>query len=76
MADYHVGTGEISGEIYAGTLSKDKTKWQNRTLVTDEAVCAVRDHLLNKLAAENLKQYGYEWTRKDGKKVTLQVSIE
>lgn len=76
MADYHVGTGEISGEIYAGTLSKDKTKWQSRTLVTDEAVCAVRDHLLNKLAAEKLKQYGYEWTRKDGKKVTLQVSIE
>lgn len=76
MADYHVGTGEISGEIYAGTLSKDKTKWKDRTIVTDEAICAVRDHLVNKLTVENLKQYGYEWTRKDGKKVTLIVSIE
>lgn len=75
MADYHVGTGEISGEIYAGTLSKDKTKWKDRTIVTDEAICAVRDHLVNKLTVENLKQYGYEWTRKDGKKVTLMISI-
>ena len=75
MGTYHVGVGEISGEIFAGTLSKDGKTWKDRTTVTDEAICAVRDHLLNGMTTENGEFYGYEWQRKDGKKVVLSVSI-
>lgn len=76
MATYHVGTGEISGEIYAGTLNKNGLTWKNRTLVTTEAISAVRDHMLNKMIVDNLSHFGYEWKRKDGKKVVLLLSVE
>lgn len=39
MAEYHVGMG-ISGVIYAGTLTKDKQRWFNKSDVTDEVVAA------------------------------------
>ena len=39
MAEYHVGNG-FSGRIYAGTLSKDKKRWINKSDVTDEVVAA------------------------------------
>lgn len=39
MAEYHVGNG-LAG-IYAGTLNKSKTMWQNKSDVTDEAIAAV-----------------------------------
>lgn len=33
--------------IYAGTLnSRNKNMWQNKTECTDEAICAVRDYLV------------------------------
>ena len=45
MAEYHVGCGAFA--IYAGTLnSKNKNLWQNKTEVTDEAVSAVAQYLL------------------------------
>lgn len=45
MAEYHVGCGAFG--IYAGTLnSKNKNLWQNKTEVTDEAVSAVAQYLL------------------------------
>ena len=76
MAVYHVGASPITGEIYAGTLSKDLQSWKNKTLVTDEAICAVRDHLVNAMTIEHKDWYGYEWTRKDGKKVILSAAIK
>ena len=76
MADYHVGTGEITGEIYAGVLTKDGKKWCNRSIVTDAAICAVRDHLINQANQNNQDWFGYEWSRKDGKKVTLALTIK
>lgn len=76
MADYHVGTGEITGEIYAGVLSKDNKTWRNRSLVTDEAICAVRDHLINQMEQNKQEWFGYEWTRKDGRKVVLSLSVK
>lgn len=76
MAVYHVGAGEISGEIYAGVLSSNSKTWRNKTVVTDEALCAVRDHLVDKMTIEGTDYYGYEWTRKDGKKVVLSVTIK
>ena len=45
MAEYHVGCGVFG--IYAGTLdSKNKNMWRNKTDVTEEAICAVAQHLL------------------------------
>ena len=76
MADYHVGTGAITGEIYAGVLSKDSKTWRNRSIVTDEAICAVRDHLINQMEQNKQEWFGYEWTRKDGRKVVLSLSVK
>lgn len=39
MTEYHVGNGFAN--IYAGTLSKNKTRWLNKSDVTDEAIAAV-----------------------------------
>lgn len=39
MAEYHVGIG-FAGAIYAGTLTKDKKRWANKSDVTDEVVAA------------------------------------
>lgn len=76
MADYHVGTGEITGEIYAGVLAKDGKSWRNRSIVTDAAICAVRDHLINQMNQSKEDWFGYEWSRKDGKKVVLSITIK
>lgn len=76
MAVYHVGAGEITGEIYAGVLAKDLKSWRNRAIVTDEAICAVRDHLINQANQNKQDWFGYEWSRKDGKKVVLSVVIK
>lgn len=39
MAEYHIGNGFEN--IYAGTLTKDKRRWVNKSDVTDEAIAAV-----------------------------------
>lgn len=39
MAEYHVGIG-FAGVIYAGTLTKDKKRWINKSDVTNEVVAA------------------------------------
>lgn len=45
MPEYHVGCGAFA--IYAGTLnSRNKNLWQNKSEVTDEAVSAVAQYLL------------------------------
>lgn len=45
MAEYHVGCGAFG--IYAGTLnSKNKSLWQNKSEVTNEAISAVAQYLL------------------------------
>lgn len=76
MADYHVGAGEITGEIYAGVLAKDGKSWCNRSIVTDEAICAVRDHLINQMNQDKQDWFGYEWSRKDGKNVVLSIAVK
>ena len=45
MAEYHVGCGAFG--IYAGTLnSKNKSLWQNKSEVKNEAISAVAQYLL------------------------------
>ena len=74
MATYHVGCGVFG--IYAGTLNKKGDLWQNKTEVTDEAICAVRDWLYNEFINAEKHGGGYEWKTKDGKTVSLIIKVE
>ena len=78
MAEYHVGCGAFA--IYAGTLNKNKTMWQNKTEVTEEAINSVRDYmvqeLLGGLDCSKATTSGYEWTLKDGHVVELRVTVK
>ena len=78
MAEYHIGCGAFG--IYAGTLnSRNKNLWQNKTECTEEALCAVRDHmiaqLLGGIECDKAKTGGYRWMLKDGRVVELRISI-
>lgn len=44
MTEYHVGCGAFG--IYAGKLNKNKTKWIEKSEVTDECVDAAALYLL------------------------------
>lgn len=78
MAEYHVGCGAFG--IYAGTLnSKNKNLWQNKSEVTDEAINAVRDYMIqNELGGYDteIKTQGYIWTLKDGRIIELRITIK
>lgn len=80
MPDYHVSAG-VFGRVYAGTLMPKKDgkphMWRNKSDVTEEAIAAVRDHMVGDCLneKEGKLQGGYEWTRKDGKKVLLMVKV-
>lgn len=72
MAKYHVGFCLFG--IFAGRLNENKTLWVERTEVTDEALIAVRDYLLNQI--ENGKDsFGYEWTTNSGLTLSLVAKI-
>lgn len=77
MTEYHVGCGAFG--IYAGTLNKAKTMWQNKTECTDEAINAVRDYMVMELLGgtecKKTTKSGYEWDLKDGRIVQLMVQI-
>ena len=67
MAEYHVGCGAFA--IYAGTLnSRNKNLWQNKSEVTDEAVSAVAQYLLQ----ENKVMY-FEYKGKKHKLCVAEV---
>lgn len=72
MAEYHVGCG-MSG-IYAGTLKKGDKEWRAKSLVTEEAINAVRDWLLYTMKNGD-KTHGYAWDMKDGRTLNLVVTI-
>ena len=78
MAEYHIGCGAFG--IYAGTLnSKNKNLWQNKTECTNEALCAVRDYLVQECLGGlqgDKSSGGYKWALKDGRVVKLLVAIE
>ena len=56
MAKYHVGCG-ITG-IFAGTLNKKGDMWVNRSDVTDEAISAVAQFLLDHKEAATFNYQG------------------
>lgn len=73
MSEYHVGCGCFG--IYAGIIKKPG-EWKNKSEVTDEALCAVRDYLSDNFLIDDKTQGGYEWTRKDGKIIQLMVILK
>ncbi len=58
MANYHVGCG-ITG-IFAGTINKTSTMWVNKSDVTDEAISAVAQFLLEH---EEVLEFNYQGKR-------------
>lgn len=79
MAEYHVGCGAFG--IYAGTLEpKNKTLWRNKSDVTEEAIEAVRDHMVLELLGgfdcPKASLSGWEWKLKNGRTVELRVTIK
>ena len=56
MANYHVGCG-ITG-IFAGTINKTSTMWVNKSDVTDEAISAVAQFLLEHEEAMEFNYHG------------------
>lgn len=45
MNTYNVGTGPLTGDIYAGKLDKVGRTWASRSVVTEQAIIAVADHV-------------------------------
>lgn len=79
MAEYHVGCGAFG--IYAGTLEpKNKSLWRNKSDVTEEAIEAVRDHMVMELLGgfncSKASSSGWAWKLKDGRTVELRVTIK
>lgn len=73
--EYHVGCG--FGGIYAGVLMpRNKTMWKFKSDVTEEAIAAVRDYMVQELLIDNVVSSGYEWTMKGGKKIELRVALK
>ena len=80
MADtqYHVGCADISGTIYAGTLKPTKDGhhlWTKRSIVTEEAIRAVRDHMKMELTP-GFHVREYKWTKEDGTVIKLSLTVE
>ena len=58
MRKLHVGLSPLTNNIYAGTVLKDGRTWgTNKTDVTNQAICAVVDHIIEfkKKTGEDLK---------------------
>lgn len=55
MAEYHVGCGITA--IFAGTLEpRNKTRWRDKSNVTNEALCASAQYLIS-----NEKEFRFQY---------------
>ena len=66
----HIGLKE-DGTIQVGNKTK-AGKWSSTVNATDEALCAVRDHLLIATQKEN-KPMCYAWNYPNGKTLILKL---
>lgn len=76
MSEYHVGTSDLTGVIYAGKAKKQDCwiKWEDKREVTSEAINAVMSHMLMKIRpGENSKAYMN--TTIDGKYLRLKLEV-
>lgn len=74
MAEYHVGCGAFG--IYAGTLNKQKTMWQNKSDVTEEARQAVIQYEKDRLKISKRVQETVKYTFKNGDVLTVTYKLE
>lgn len=74
MAEYHVGCGAFG--IYAGTLNKQKTMWQNKSDVTEEARQAVIMYEKDRLEINKRVQETVKYTFKDGDELTVTYKLK
>lgn len=70
MAEYHVKLNE-NGDIIAGSTTKSG-KFSNSSIVTEETLAAVRDHLL-RLIANKKQDMMYAWNYPNGKTILLKL---
>ena len=69
MANFRVGLDK-DGSIIAGTKTKNDT-WNNKSIVTEEALAAVRDHLI--VMAQKESCAAYKWDYTNGKTIILSI---
>ena len=74
MAEYHVGCGAFG--IYAGTLNKQKTMWQNKSDVTEEARQAVIMYEKDRLKSEKRLKETIEYTFRNGDVLTVTYALK
>jgi len=76
MAEYHVGTSDITGTIYAGRARKhgNSLTWLAKDEVTNEAIDAVASHMLSKLD-EGEHNCAYMLKTYDGRYLRLRLDI-
>ncbi len=74
MAEYHVGCGAFG--IYAGTLNKQKTMWQNKSDVTEEARQAVIQYEKDRLEISKRVQETVKYTFKNGDVLTVTYKLK
>lgn len=74
MAEYHVGCGAFG--IYAGTLNNQKTKWLNKSDVTEEARQAVIQYEKERLEIEKRVQETVKYTFKNGDVLTVMYKLK
>jgi hypothetical protein len=74
MAEYHVKLDEKDGAIKAGTLTKEG-KWNHKSVVTNEALEAVRDHLIFVSQKEG-RDIAYTWQYQNGMNLILKLEAK
>lgn len=74
MAEYHVACGAFG--IYAGTLNKQKTMWQNKSDVTEEARQAVIQYEKDRLENQGSLEETVKYTFKNGDVLTVTYKLK
>ena len=74
MAEYHVGCGAFG--IYAATLTKQKTMWQNNSDVTEEARQAVMQDEKDRLENQGSLGETAKYTFRNGDVLTVTYKLK
>ena len=74
MAEYHVACG-MAG-IYAGTLNKQQTEWQDKSDVTEEARQAVIQYEKDRLENQGSLGETAKYTFKNGDVLTVTYRLK
>ena len=70
MANFHLKVDQ-DGVVYAGSVDKNG-RMNNKSIVTEEALAAARDHLILLSQKEN-KILAYRWDYPNGKTIILKI---